>query len=83
MDMFCNAYSETKNLKDSTSQEALKKTISSHLTKLHTRFCNYFPDKQPKGKEWIQDPFGVVLENMNLPKEEESQLVKLSCIRNL
>uniref|UniRef100_A0A8C5LN94 SCAN domain-containing protein 3 n=1 Tax=Leptobrachium leishanense TaxID=445787 RepID=A0A8C5LN94_9ANUR len=76
-DMFPNACHEFTHL-DTTGKNELKKTIIEHLTKLQERFNDYFPE-QHRDDGWIRDPFGIKLESVMLPSNEESQLVELSC----
>jgi len=54
----------------------------THLNKLLERFNNYFPEKQ-RDDHWIRDPFGINIESVTLPSNEESQLVERSCDRTL
>ncbi|KAK9528370.1 hypothetical protein VZT92_012536 [Zoarces viviparus] len=60
----------------------MEKTITTHLNKLLERFNDYFPEKQ-RDDDWIRDPFGINIESVTLPSNEESQLVELSCDRTL
>uniref|UniRef100_A0A8C5QIQ5 Uncharacterized protein n=1 Tax=Leptobrachium leishanense TaxID=445787 RepID=A0A8C5QIQ5_9ANUR len=76
-DMFPNACHEFTHL-DTTGKNELKKTIIEHLAKLQERFNDYFPE-QHRDDGWIHDPFGIKLESVMLPSNEESQLVELSC----
>ncbi|KAK1897497.1 Zinc finger BED domain containing protein 5 [Dissostichus eleginoides] len=78
--MFPNACHEAKEL-DTAGKNALNETIRAHLSKLQDRFNDYFPEKHGDD-DWVRDPFGVEMESVTLPSNEESQLVELSCDRN-
>ncbi|ROL50003.1 SCAN domain-containing protein 3 [Anabarilius grahami] len=77
LDMFPNSCYEAQQL-DSAAKNNLKQTLRAHLTKLQARFDDYFPEKQTT-IDWIRDPFGINVENITLPSNEEHQLVDLSC----
>ncbi|KAK1892725.1 Zinc finger BED domain containing protein 5 [Dissostichus eleginoides] len=79
--MFPNACHEAKEL-DTAGKNALNETIRAHLSKLQDRFNDYFPEKHGDD-DWVRDPFGVEMESVTLPSNEESQLVELSCDRSL
>ena len=81
LDMFPNTCQEGQQL-DTAGKSELKKTIMAHLSKLLEQFNDYFPEKQ-RDDDWIRDPFGVNVESVTLPSNEESQLVELSCDRTL
>uniref|UniRef100_A0A8C5LWZ0 Uncharacterized protein n=1 Tax=Leptobrachium leishanense TaxID=445787 RepID=A0A8C5LWZ0_9ANUR len=76
-EMFPNACHEFTHL-DTTGKNELKKTIIEHITKLQERFNDYFTE-QHRDDGWIRDPFGIKLESVMLPSNEECQLVELSC----
>ena len=81
LDMFPNACHEGQQL-DRAGKNVMRKTITTHLNKLLERFNDYFPEKQ-RDDDWIRDPFGIDMESVTLPSNEESQLVELSCDRTL
>uniref|UniRef100_UPI003AAEA413 protein FAM200B-like n=1 Tax=Centroberyx gerrardi TaxID=166262 RepID=UPI003AAEA413 len=80
LDMFPNACREAQL--DTAGKNALKKTVTAHLTKLQDRFNDYFPEKHGDD-DWVRNPFGIDLESVTLPSNEESQLVELSCDQTL
>ncbi|XP_058272819.1 protein FAM200A-like [Hemibagrus wyckioides] len=81
LDMFPNTCNETQQL-DIAGKIVLKKTITEHLSKLQVRFNDYFPEKH-EDDPWIRDPFGIDMESVTLPSNEENQLVELSCAKTL
>ncbi|KAL1277291.1 hypothetical protein QQF64_023964 [Cirrhinus molitorella] len=50
--------------------------------KKYVRFNDYFPEKHDDDP-WISDPFGIDVESVTLPSNEENQLVELSCDKTL
>lgn len=81
LDMFPNTCNETQPL-DTAGKISLEKTITEHLSKLQVRFNDYFPQKY-EDDPWIRDPFGIDMECVKLPSNEENQLVELSCDQTL
>ncbi len=79
--MFPNTCNDTQQL-DTAGKIALKKTITEHLNKLQVRLNDYFPEKH-EDDPWIRDSFGIDMESVTLPSNEENQLVELSCDQTL
>ena len=79
--LFPNARNEGQQL-DRVGKNLMSKTITSHLNKLLERFNDYFPEKQ-RDNDWIRDPFGINMESITLPGNEDSELVELSYDRML
>lgn len=51
--------------------------MTAHLTKVHDRFTNYFPEKCRD--EWICNPCGVDTESFMVLSNKEAHLVELLC----
>ena len=83
LDMFPNAHHEILQLDTVADKNALKSSITAHLGKLQSRFHNYFPETSSEDEQWVRDPFGIDLDNVALPCNEENQLIELSCDQTL
>lgn len=79
VDIFPNAHHEILQLDTVADKNALKRSITAHLGKLQSRFHNYFPETSSEDEH----PFGIDLESVALPCNEENQLIELSCDQTL
>ncbi|KAK7893250.1 hypothetical protein WMY93_022402 [Mugilogobius chulae] len=71
-------YRTSKSMDLGKRTQHLKKTIAAHLIKL----CGRFEEKK-YSNQWIRDSFGTKMDSIELPSNEESQLIELSCDHTL